>query len=255
MYRSFTVADWRKHIKLATDYSVDGFLIFGTHRRYPYQMLRESLQALDINASYSKFEDEFLEPIQTFTFNGKHYWFVVAYGGALLSEYLHLACIFGSQKNILLGSCGGLQIGAKSNELIVPDWSYADESSAKAYQPRANNRYPADKILSDRLATKLAQNYTVYRGSTITYQAMLSETWDDVTAWAKQGYSGVEMEAATVFAVSKHFNVPSAAILRIGDNLIEEETVLDINYENAQTLHTKVSRETLSVALEELLAF
>ena len=59
----------------------------------------------------------------------------------------------------------------------------------------------------------------------MTCQAMLAETEADVKVWSEQGYYGVEMEASTLFAVSNHFGVPSAAILRVGDNLIENETV------------------------------
>jgi purine-nucleoside phosphorylase len=161
--------------------------------------------------------------------------------------------MFGSKKNILLGSCGGLKHGAKSLDIIIPEWSYAEESSAKAYQPQANNKYHADETLSDKLANKLSETYTVHRGSTITYQAMLGETWEDITKWSREGYAGVEMEAATVFATSNHFQVPSAAILRIGDNLIEEETVLDINYENSRDLRRNVSKDTFNVALRELI--
>jgi purine-nucleoside phosphorylase len=83
---------------------------------------------------------------------------------------------------------------------------------------------------------------------------MAGETWEDVLNWSKQGYFGVEMEASTVFAVSNHFNVPSAAILRIGDNLIEKETVMDINYESSRDLHRQVSQDIFDAAVKELLS-
>lgn len=254
MYKYYTADDWRKHIKLQADYNIDGFLIFGTFQKYPYEMLKETLERMDVKPEYYRSEQELLEPIQQFTINNKRFWFVVAYGGALLSEYLHLACMFGSKKNILLGSCGGLKHGAKSSELIVPDWSYAEESSARAYQPDSQNMYRADELLSDRLAVKLAKEHTVYRGSTVTYQAMMGETWDDVTTWSQQGHSGVEMEAATVFATSNHFKVASAAILQIGDNLIEEETTLHPDYNDALDLRRKVSGDSFEAALKELLS-
>lgn len=253
MYKKFTADDYRKHINLPSDYSVEGFIIFGTFKKYPYEMLKDSLLRLGHKAEFSHIEHEFLNPILEFKVNGKNYWFVIAYGGALLSEYLHLACLFGSKKNILLGSCGGLKKGATSREMLVPTWSYADESSAKAYQPDRKNKYEANEELSSRLATKLEQKHKVHRGPTVTYQAMMAETWEDVLSWAEQGYFGVEMEAATVFATSNHFKVPAAAILRIGDNLIENETVMDINYEKDRDLRRKATEDTFDVALEEIL--
>ena len=82
---------------------------------------------------------------------------------------------------------------------------------------------------------------------------MLAEKWEDVEQWSTEGYAGVEMEAATVFSASKHFGVPAAAILRIGDNLIEEQTVMDINYENNQDLRRQVSQDAFDIIVEELL--
>lgn len=253
MYKKFTADDYRKHINLPSDYSVEGFIVFGTFKKYPYEMLKDSLLRLGHKAEFSNIEHEFLNPILEFKVNGKNYWFVIAYGGALLSEYLHLSCLFGSKKNILLGSCGGLKKGATSREMLIPTWSYAEESSARAYQPDRKNKYEANEELSSRLAAKLGQKHKVHRGPTVTYQAMMAETWEDVLSWAEQGYFGVEMEAATVFATSNHFKVPAAAILRIGDNLIENETVMDINYEKDRDLRRKATEETFDVALEEIL--
>lgn len=252
MYKKFTADDYKKHINLPPDYSVEGFIVFGTFKKYPYEMLKDSLLRLGHKAEFSHIEHEFLNPILEFKVNGKNYWFVIAYGGALLSEYLHLACLFGSKKNILLGSCGGLKKGATSREMLIPTWSYAEESSARAYQPDRKNKYEANEELSSQLATKLGQKHKVHRGPTVTYQAMMAETWEDVLSWAEQGYFGVEMEAATIFATSNHFGVPAAAILRIGDNLIENETVMDINYEKDRDLRRKATEDTFDVALEEI---
>lgn len=155
--------------------------------------------------------------------------------------------------NVLLGSCGGLKKGANTLEIIIPTWSYAEESSAKAYQLDTHNKYHPDEALSKRLTEKISENYIVHRGPTVTYQAMMGETLEDVERWAKQGYAGVEMEAATIFATSNYFKVPSAAILRIGDNLIEEETVLDINYDMARDMRRQVSEDIFDIALSEVL--
>lgn len=252
MYKAYTANDWREHLGLSPDYAVDGFIVFGTYQRSLYDMLQASMERLGKQAEYRRFQDEFLEPILEFRLDGKCYWFVIVYGGALLSEYLHLACMFGSKKNILLGTCGGLKPGANSLEFVVPDWSYAEESSAKGYQPDTGHRYKSDRALSDALAGALSQGHVVHRGPTITYQAMLSETLGDILRWSGQGYVGVEMEAATVFAVSNHFGVPSAALLRIGDNLIEQETVVDTPRQSVEYLRHRVSQEAFDIALKEL---
>lgn len=254
MYKQFTAEDYKKHLGLSPNYKVDGLVVYGTYQNYPFEQVEESLKRLGVSYEINELEQDFLSQIREIKVSDKVFWLAVAYGGALLSEYIHLACLFGSKMNILLGSCGGLKKGASSMELIVPDWSYADESSAKAYQPDANKRYEADKELSNAIAKKLTEKYTVHRGKTVTYQAMMAETWEDVLGWSREGYVGVEMEAATVFSASKHFGVPAAAILRIGDNLIEEQTVMGTNYENTKDIRRQISQDAFDIVIQELLA-
>lgn len=253
MYKQLTANDYRKHFRLPDDYKVESFIVYGTYKNHPFEQFEDSLKQLEHKYEKSKLEHDFFGSLMEFKVEGKNYWLAIAYGGALLSEYLHLACLFGSKQNILIGSCGGLKKGAASLELIVPEWSSATESSASAYQPDANGKYSSNKDLSDKLANLLSKKRQVHRGSTITFQAMLAETWDDVQSWANQGFAGVEMEAATVFAVSNHFDVPAAAALMIGDNLIEEQTVVDVNYENARIMRRQLAQDAFDATTRILL--
>lgn len=254
MYKKLTAADYRKHFGLSHDYTVEGFIVYGTYKNHPFEQFEDSLKRSGYAYEKSKLEHEFFGSLMEFDVEGKKYWLAIAYGGTLLSEYLHLACLFGSRHNILIGSCGGLKKDASSLELIVPNWSAATESSASAYQRRANGKYNSDKNLSDKLTNLLSEKHRVHRGPTVTFQAMLAETWEDIQAWTKQGFEGVEMEAATVFAVSNHFNVPSAAILMIGDNLIEEQTTVDVNYESARAKRRQTAQDAFDATISVLLA-
>lgn len=254
MYKTFTAADYKKYMKLPEDYEIAGFMIYGTYRNYPYVQFEESLKRLGHEYKKSELEHEFFKSVAEFEVEGKKYWLTTAYGGAILSEFLHLAGLFGSRKNILLGSCGGLKKGASNRDILVPEWSFAEESSAKLYQPEAKNHYAADEALSKKLTAELSKNHTVHPGATVTCQAMMAETWEDIQHWSEQGFIGVEMEAATVFAASSYFNVPAAAILRIDDNLIEDETVMDINYEGMLEERRQLSQSIFDTAVKELIS-
>ncbi|MEO8104856.1 MAG: hypothetical protein ABI602_00785 [Candidatus Saccharibacteria bacterium] len=255
MYKTFTAADYRKHHKLPADYAVEGFIIVGTFHPGPYDQLKDELMKLPVPVDYSRtLAGPYFEPILEFAVKGKRYWFAVAYGGTMLSEWTHLACLFGSKTNIVIGSCGGLLATADSPEIIVPTYAYADESATRLYEPAAHNRHAADKSLSLRLINKLETKHKVWHGPTITCQAMMAETWGDIQTWSKAGFYAVEMEAATVFAVSNYFAIPSAALLVIGDNLVQEKTVLDVNYESGSVTRQGVRRDLLTAALRDILA-
>lgn len=252
MYKAFTADDFRKHFSLPDDYTIDGFLVYGGFKKEFYDSLKDRVSAFGISAEY-RYLERFLEPILEFTINKKRYWFTVAYGGTRLSEWLHLACMFGSKANILIGTCGGLIKGGKSGDIIVPTFSYGDESPTRTYSKTSDNKHYSDESLRKALARRLREKHTVFEGPTVTHQAMLGETWEDVLMWSKEGYYGVEMEAATVFAISNHFEVPSACAVVIGDNLIEEQTVMDVGYKTGKEFRDKVKDDLFDTAISELI--
>ncbi len=255
MYKTFTAEEYKKHLGLPEDYKVDGMLCYGTWDKDRHiQIFKEVAEQSGKKFDYGDLPS-FLGKMLEFNIEGKHYWFDVSYGGALLSEFLHLACLFGSKKNLLLGSCGGLAPEMGSLDLIIPTYSWGNESPTRMYNPIASdNKHYSDVELSANLKKRLDQKNKVWEGGTTTCQAMMAETLEDVQNWSKEGFLGVEMEAATVFAVSKHFNVPSAALLVVGDNLIQGETVGSESYIANKPKKALIKAEQFRVALEELVS-
>ncbi len=196
----------------------------------------------------------FLSHILEIKIKGNIYWFSVNYGSARLSEYLHLACLFGSKKNIHIGSFGGLYPEMDSLELLLPTWSFSQETSALSYNREAKDfkHYP-DKNLFNLIKSKIPKQYKIWEGPIITNQAMLGETLEDVKKWSEDGYYGVEMETATVFAVSAHFKMPSASVLYNTDNLIKGQTVGDQTHTQQKMQREEVKKDVYKIALEIVL--
>ena len=150
MYKSLTKQDILKLLKLPSNYKVDGLIVFGTHPKstqYPY--LYGALKKLFPNyKKETKIKNRFLSDIKSFKIGNKRIWFDVVYGAAYLSELLHVACMLGSKKNILLGSCGGLRKDMKTGDIVLPVASFSNESATRMYQ--RNNEsflYFSDKNL------------------------------------------------------------------------------------------------------------
>lgn len=254
MYKTLTKDDLIKYQKLPDDYKVDAFVTYGTYGDEVYQSFKDALKRAGLKFKVTDYKDSFLFGIIKVDLvdSGMSIWFCKSYGGALLSEYAHLACLFGSKKNILLGSCGGLKSGARANDIIIPEYSFAEESSAKTYSN--SNRHHPNKDLQLRIKEALTNEGLIcHKGPTTTCQAMLGETREMIDSWVDQGYVGVEMEAATLFAVSNNFKVPAAAALVIADNLIEEETVLSDDFKARRLDRNKVKEKLFDMAIKELL--
>ncbi len=253
MYKQFTKIDFLKRYGFPEDYLVESVLVYGGWKDKYYTYLKEAIDKLGIKYGVKFIDYPFLKTILEISIDNKKHWFILAYGGAMLSEHLHIACLFGSKKNILFGSCGGLNKDASSRGIVLPNEVFAEESSAKLYSENKSSSHFPDLKLLENLKSKVQKNHNVFVGKTITCQAMLGETWEDVVAWSDSGFIAVEMEAATVYAVSKHFNVPSAALLIIGDNLIKEETIYDQSYIDGQDLRKKVQDDMFEIVVKEFL--
>jgi purine-nucleoside phosphorylase len=233
MYKSLTKEDIRRLLKVPEGYKVDGLLVSGTNskvREYPY-LLRAVKKS---GASYKKeqLEEGFFSDIKILVIGDKRIWFDVVYGTAYLSELIHVASLLGSKANILLGSCGAFLDGLNVGDTVIPRASYGNESSTRMYQ-RDNKTYvyESDAHLRSEIKRHLSTRKTINEGVLVTVQAMMAETKEDVDKWVNKGYAGVDMESATVFAVSNHFGVPSAALLYVADNLVKNELVSNPSYD------------------------
>lgn len=255
MYQHLTKEDWLNLLNLPEDYTVDGFLVAGAGKRdNDEEAFHNALTELNIVATPKNIEKGFFRNVVEFELNGKRIWYDIAYGGAYLSELTNIACILGSKKNILLGSCGGLQANLSAGDIIIPTYTYGNESATRMYQRDVkDNRHYPDEKLSKEIEESIDKKYTVYRGPVVTCQAMLGETKEDVDNWQKEGYLAVEMESSTLFAVSNHYNVPSTAILHISDNLVKNELVGSDEYLASKAYRYELREYKYKVAFKELL--
>lgn len=254
MYKSFTAEHHKQHFDLPIDYKVDGVLCYGTlYEEKIVSVLVECLAEMGIKSKPLMLANPFLRFAREINIGDKKLWFMIGYGGAWISEYLHCACLFGSKKNILVGSCGGLKPGISHGDFIIPRSSFGQESSVRIYNRDGPIQY-SDEQLSYSLMSRLdGDNNTIWQGPMVTCQAMIGETAEDVQNWSKSGYFGVEMEASTVFAVSNHFQVPSAACVYVSDNLIENHTTLSESFAEESHMRQQRQHHQIRAALEELL--
>lgn len=257
MYKTLDIDIFRKKYSLADDYRVDGLLVSGVwdllaeRNHLPY--LIKTLQKMGITSPVKRLEGVQLGHAYAFDAHDKHYWFVPVMGAAYMSKYAHIACLLGSKKNILIGVVGGLKKGAKPGDQIIPTYSTGNQNAFMYDREAEDLRFYPDKGLSLKLKEKLT-SVTVLEGPTVTCEVMLAETFEDVQQWSEQGYLGVEMEAATMFALSKYFKVPAAALLTVADNLIEDTTFFHDAYDDTKVIRENARLVRYEAALTELLA-
>ncbi len=255
MYKDLTKAEYTKMLSLPDDYQVDGFITYGSSKPDKfYQLCLEILPSISVDSSTKRLEG-FLSYILEISVDEKIFWFATVYGGAMLSEYTHLASLFGSKNNIHIGSCGGLDEKIMPLDIIIPTYSYGNESTTRSYRNSSQQlTFPSNERLSKKLHNHLSSSLTRHSGSIMTTQAMLGETKKCIDEWVSNNYSGVEMETSTMFAVSGHFGVPSGAILVVGDHLVLGSLVGSESYVDYKYKIKEIQREILKAGLEVLIS-
>jgi len=186
--------------------------------------------------------------------NNKRVLFAISYGGSIASEFVHIGAILGAKITIHTGSFGALKKGMKHNDLLIPDSCFPGDGSSNWYMRDEGSISPSLEV-NDWIERKLKGNgVNSYGGKLFTTSAMLGETWRDVMRWNKEGYSGVDLETATVFAVAKHFKIKSGAILHLSDNLIEKQTMFDLTDEQRMN-RQEVKKLVMEIGLEAIVNF
>jgi purine-nucleoside phosphorylase len=256
MYKTFTKKDWHKILQFPTDKNVDALIVSGNsigNRDREERLFKESISKYLKVKKVNNIKDKFFSSIQEYEIEDKLIWFDVAYGGAYLSELIHIACTFGSKKNFLIGSCGGLQKNLDTGDIIIPTYSYGNESTTRMYQRDVeDNRHYTDKNLNEEIINEFKE-YDIHRGPVITCQAMLAETQDDVDNWERDGFLGVEMESSTFIATSNHFKTPNTVILHVSDNLVKKELYGSEKIESKREFRNNLKKYKYKVILENIL--
>jgi len=258
MYKELTKKDWNKLLKFPEDKEVDAVIVSGNslaNREREIGFLEQALSNYKDVKKVEYIQDNFFSSIYEFEIGDKLIWFDVVYGGAYLSELLHVGCLFGSKKNFLVGTCGGLQKNLETGDLVIPTYTYGNESTTRIYQPDIkDHKHYADEELREEFVKSIS-DYKIHSGPIITCQGMLGETPEDIKKWSEEGYLGVEMESSTFFAVSNSFNVPSVAVMHISDNLVKNILYGDEEMEKNREFRNKIRVYKYEKIMDNILTF
>lgn len=258
MYTKLVADDFRKALNLSREYKVEGLLacgiwdLYAEDKQLPH--FRKALADLDIVCDIKRFDNADIGHAYGFVVKGKNYWFVPVMGTAMMSAYAHFASALGSKKNILIGTVGGLAPGIKAADFILPEKILGNDNALK-YQPDAKDKffYP-DKELVRRIKGRIPNAVKVREGKTITCESLLAETADDIAQWSREKYLGVEMEGGLVFALSRYFHIPAAALFYVSDNLIEGETFFHDSHGLSEKKRERARALQYKIAIEELIS-
>jgi len=127
---------------------------------------------------------------------------------------------YGVKKIIAIGSAGSLQPKLSAGSVVVCDRAIRDDGISQHYIPPSYDiKGPKQMVNMFQDILKKA-NIPYWTGASWTINAIYRETPQEVDYYKKQNVLTVDAEAAALFAVGKHRNVPIGIVLVISDVLL-----------------------------------
>jgi len=141
-----------------------------------------------------------------------------AYGAARAVEPVQVLALCGTPQVVQTGSCGGLQAGVLTGDVVASTRATIGEGASRYYGGTVAS--DADPVLAAQVAAAAERHgVRVHRGPTVSTDALLRQPDALVAQWAAGGHLGVDMETSAVFSAAAAYGVRAASLLFVWDEL------------------------------------
>lgn len=170
------------------------------------------------------------------------------YGAPRAVEPAHLFGVLGTPRMVMIGTCGALHAGLSTGDVVVPSVAVAREGVAHLYG--ASDTVEANPGLAALGRRRLMEREIRAADSLhLSWVSIFAQSGEMVSDWREQGYGSVDMEAATLYAVARHFGFAATALLVVWDQLDQDRSFLDPLTEAQQARLDAANEAVFEVAL------
>ena len=172
-----------------------------------------------------------------------------AYGASRAVEPVHVCAALGTPLAVQIGSCGALQPGLATGDIVLPETATIGEGASQYYGGAgASTATPA---LVDAAEEAFARRgFRVHRGRHVTTSALLAQPPEVVRAWHEAGHLAVDMETSAVFSAAACFGMQAVSLLFVWDELLSGRSWLDAFEPEEVLAQERANAALMDVALE-----
>ncbi len=232
---------WLECVGITPDEVPDLLILEGTWWHKERYKMR--LAYLD-NVRELSFPDMFLGD-----FKGKKIMFCCAYGAARAVEPVHAFGSLGTKRVIQIGSCGGLQEGLVTGDILLSERAKIGEGASQ-YYGQTDVSIATSELVNNAAVRFIDQGFRVHRGLHLTSSALFAQPPSRVKQWQEAGYLGVDMETSAVFSAAAFFNMECASLLFVWDELLNNRTWLDSFSAEETKKQAAANKAIFEIALE-----
>ena len=189
-----------------------------------------------------------LEDVFIGNLNGNAIAYASVYGAPMASEVVHVFGVLGTRLVIQTGNFGALADEILAGDLLFVIEAYCGEGASQYYLPEEKTITASINPPAWIAHPKDAKPHT---GRIYTTSALCAEGMEEVEAWFRAGFSAVDMETATTFAVAKYFGMDRASILYAFDNPGQKEHILLDDAEKDE-LRKRGNLQMIEIALDTI---
>lgn len=146
-------------------------------------------------------------------------FFMAGVSGPWISADMEELHAQGVEKFVIFGNCGVLKSDIDDCSIVIPNKAYREDGTSYHYVENSEtiilNKKYVEEFIS--ILKKYEFEYTI--GATWTTDAFYRETKDKIDYFKSIGVVTVEMEGATIAAVSERLGVDAFTFYYAGDNL------------------------------------
>ncbi len=227
MLRELTSADWLEMLGLPEDRIPEVAILRGTRNLHRFRDIHAERfdNVLNLGSPNGLFEDIFVG-----THRSLNIGYASVYGDSMASEIAHLFGALGTRLVIQTGCCGGLQPGVQTGDLVIPTNAIPGEGAAQYYLKDVEKVRASAEVLR-KCASLVRSCWPYHTGAMFTTSALLAEGREELESWRDAGYTAVDMETATTFAVARSFDMKRLAISFVFDNPLHGDTLVHTDEE------------------------
>ena len=125
----------------------------------------------------------------------------------------------GAEEILILGFCGSLNPDLSTLDVVSINKAYSEEGTSNHYIKRKkifHSSGPLRQKIQDNLVER---NLPFLEGATVSTDAPFRETRSWLLDKQKKGIDVVDMEASAVFSLGEYYDIPTAALMIVSDEL------------------------------------
>ena len=140
-------------------------------------------------------------------------------GASLAVIGLEHLIVSGAEEILILGFCGSLNPDISTLDVVSINKAHSEEGTSNHYIKRKkifHSSGPLRQKIQDNLVER---NLPFLEGVTVSTDAPFRETRSWLLDKQKKGIDVVDMEASAVFSLGEYYDIPTAALMIVSDEL------------------------------------